>query len=103
MVALRVTVRMVVAEARLVRVVVGRGRGPYLLLEPRQRDPVDADVAVHPDVPLDGLGVALHQEVGHPRVGPEVPGVAHLEVRMPRGEPFGLVPDALLEDAREEE
>ena len=46
----RSVVMVAVVVARLVGVVVGRGGGADLLLEAGEGDPVDADVAVHPDV-----------------------------------------------------
>src|SRR5918998_3158211 len=92
-----------VVVSRLVRVVVrGRG-GAYLLLEAGQRDAVDADVAVHPDVALEGLAVTLQHQVRHPRVGPEVAGVAHLDPGVLCRETPALLADALFEDAGEEE
>ena len=72
---------VMVAVAGLVGVVVGRGGGADLLLEAGQGDAVDANVAVHADVALEGLrGSAPDQKVSHPRVGPEVSGVAHLDI-----------------------
>ena len=64
---------------------------------------MDADVAVHADVALEGLAVALHDQGRHPRVGPEVARVAHLHFGVVFGEIPALFPDALFEDAGEEE
>src|SRR5215217_3862665 len=88
---------------RLVGVVVGRRCGAYLLLEAGQRDPVDAHVAVHADVPLDCFGITFDHKVSHAPVRPEVSGVADIHFTVGPGERFGLLADALFEDASEEE
>src|SRR5215207_10531968 len=85
--------------SRLVRVVVWRCGGTDLLLEARQGDAVDAHVAVHADVSFLSLCVTFDQKVSNPPIRPEVPGVAHLDAWVQRGERLALLADSLLEDA----
>jgi hypothetical protein len=54
-------VMVAVGMARLVGMVMGRSGSAYLLFEAGEGDPVDADVAVHPNVPAYGLLVTLHK------------------------------------------
>ena len=86
-------------EPRLVRVVVGRGRGADLLLEARQGNAVDTHVAVHADVSFHGLCITLDHEISYPLVRPEVSCVAHLDAGVRLSECLALLADALLEDA----
>src|SRR5215212_4770935 len=99
----RLVVAVVVGMTGLVGVVVGGRGGANLLLEAGESDAVDADVAVHADVALKRLAVALEYEIRDPRVGTEVASVADLEAGVLSGEPLGLFPDAPLQDAGEEE
>ena len=101
--AVIVAVVVAVVVAGLVGVVVGGGGGADLLLEAREGDAVDADVAVHPDVAAIGLAVALEDEVGDACVRPEVARVADLHAGILLRELLALLPDALLEDAGEQE
>jgi hypothetical protein len=85
---------------------VGRGERqgrPQLLLEPREPDAVDAEVAVHPDVTGDGLAMALDDERRQPRVGAQV--VAHHDddVRVGLRPAPGPFDDPVHEHAGEEE
>ena len=87
----------------LVGVVVGRRRGADLLLEARQGDAVDAHVAVHADIPSQGLCITLDHKVSYPRVRSEVSRIAHLDARVRIRECSALQADTLFEDAGKQE
>ncbi len=85
---------------------VGRGddeRRAHLLLVAGEPDPVGADVAVHADVALAGLPVALDHEVGQAGVGAEVGGDGDGHVGMGVGPRGGVGGDAVDERALEQE
>jgi len=69
---------VVVGIARLAGVVVGGYGGADLLLEARKGDPVDADVAVHPDVTLYSFLVPLQNKIRHTLMWAEVTCVRDL-------------------------
>src|ERR671920_1138371 len=89
--------------ARLVGVVVGRSGSADLLFKARESDPVDANVAVHPDVPAYGLVVALHKQVHDLFVRPKVAGVGNGDLGVCTGKLLALMPDTFLKDTSEEE
>ena len=63
---------------RLVGVVVGRCGGADLVFEAGEGDPVDADVAVHPDVTLYSFLVPLQNKIRHTLMWAEVTCVRDL-------------------------
>src|ERR671932_503912 len=98
-----VAITVSVVVPRLVGVVVGGCGGTDLLLEPGEGDPVDADIAVHPDVTLDGLLVPLEEEIRDELVRAEVARVRDLDSFFTGREACALLADALLENPGEEE
>src|SRR5215210_9328378 len=89
--------------ARFVGVIMGCSGGADLLFEAGEGDPVDADVAVHPDVPAYGLVVTLHKQVHDLFVRPEVAGVGDGDPGICGGKLLASMPDSFLENAGEEE
>ena len=80
-----------------------RDRCTDLRLVARELHPVRAQVAVHPDVPVDGLPVALEHQRGQPGVGPEVRRTPHVHLGMLGSPGRCLVVDAVQEHAGEQE
>ena len=94
---------VVLVAPGLVGVVVGRCQGADLLFEARQGDAVDTHVAVHADIPSQGLCITLDHKVSQPRIRPEVTRVAHLDAGIRLGKCSALPADSFLEDARKQE
>ena len=92
-----------VIVVRFVGMVVGCCGSTDLLLEAGEGDPVDADVAVHPDITINRLPVALHDEVRDPTVRTEVAPIGDGDPGISLGELLTLPPNALLQNARKEE
>src|ERR671919_569455 len=86
-----------------VRVRVQRRRFSDVVLVPGNRDAVDAAVAVHARLTLDGLPMPLEHESGEARIRAEVPAVTNRDLGVLGAPRVGLRVNAVDEDAGEEE
>src|SRR5713101_6299825 len=73
------------------------------VLEARQRRPVRADVAIHPDVPRQRLVIALSDQAGQFIGVAEYVRAAHVDARMRGAVRTGLVSYPVRQDAGEQE